>query len=195
MGDLRKHGLLSPRGSAVEVSDEHDADEHRDQKPHHHRQGLASVLGLGGTKDGNRVGDHLDPRHGRCPGRECAQYEQRTERLCRPVRRWGRGMKAMGARLGQAGDHDQCDSHHEQVRGSSESGAGLAHPTQVARDQQYDHHQADRHRCGGQRGDRGGDGFHPGGDRYRDGEDVVDDQAGTREQTPLRPEVVAGDDV
>ncbi len=104
-------------------------------------------------------------------------------------------MKAVGARLEKTGDHDQRDRGHEQVGGGGEGGAGVARAAQVAGHQQHDHHQADHHPRRVERGYRRGDGFHPGGDRHSDREDVVDDQPGAREQAPLAPQAVARDDV
>ena len=105
------------------------------------------------------------------------------------------GLKVVRARLDQAGDHDQRDRGYEQVGGRGERRARVAHPAQVAGDQQRDHAQADHHPGRGERGDRRGHGFDPRGHRHGDGEDVVDDQPGARQQPPPAPEAVARDDV
>ena len=104
-------------------------------------------------------------------------------------------MKAVRAGLDQTGDHDQRDRGHEQVGGGGEGGGGIAHPAQVAGDQQHDHHQADRDSRRSDRRDRRGHRGHASGDRHGDREDVVDDQPRSREQAPLRPQAVARNDV
>ena len=75
------------------------------------------------------------------PEANARSNEQHAERLGRLVRRRGHGMKAVRAGLDQTADHDQRDCGHEQVGGGGEGGGGIAHPAQVAGDEEPDHRQ------------------------------------------------------
>jgi hypothetical protein len=90
-------------------------------------------------------------------------------------------MEAVGSGFDETGNHDQRDRGDEQVGGGGEGDGGIAHPAQVADDQQHDHHQTDWDGRRSDRRDRRGHRGHAGGDRHGDREDVVDDQPRARQ--------------
>jgi hypothetical protein len=78
------------------------------------------------------------------------------------------------------------------VGAGREQVAGLSNTPQVSCERDDDHPQLDRHRVRSQVGHGRGDGIDPGGNRYRDGGDVVGQEPCCRHQAHPSTEVVAG---
>ena len=84
------------------------------------------------------------------------------------------------------------DAGHEEVDRQRERRAGLAHPAQVHGREQRDQPDRDDTSCPRTNGQRRRGVLHAGGDRHRDGEDVVDEQRAGHGEAGLGSEVGAG---
>ena len=87
-------------------------------------------------------------------------------------------------------DRDRGD---ERQSGHQEGSGPLGQAAEVEEGDHGEHGQAEGEGVGRERAECGGQRAHPGSDRDRDGEDVVHDQRGSRQQRQARSEIGPGD--
>ena len=79
--ELGVHRLAFHRDDAEGVRERGDAEEQHDEDAAQRQEDAAGGLGLRGAEGGDAVGDGLDPRQGRAPGREGPEHQEGREDL------------------------------------------------------------------------------------------------------------------
>ncbi len=192
--DLGQH-----RGRAVLERDdldlggqERDAEEHDGQAGAHVDERLAGVLPSGLAEGADAVGDGLDPGDSRPTGGERLGEEEGTGPHVEPG--VGGGVAEVQGALGivvegrqvatEVADEPVAQQHahvdHEEVGGDGEQLSRLAYAAQVPVHHEDDEHEGDGHPVGGQPLEHGDEGGGAGGHRHGDGEEVADQQGGSR---------------
>ena len=157
---------------------------------------MRAFFASGALERGHAVGHRLHTGQGRTPLGERAEKEERRHRL-RPgghaLGRW-RQLPAEEPADVSVPEHAQ-KARDEEIGRQGEERPRLADAPQVGRGDRGDAEHAEQHAIVVERRERGGERGDPRRHAHRDGEHVVDEERGARDQARQRAEVVLRDDV
>ena len=197
--ELGEDRVVFVRDKAVVASEQGRAHEEKGEDAAHPEQCGAGVLGSGLLERLHAVADRLHAGHRTTSAGKRLQQEKQSQAF-------GAGNRlpwcARSQRIAGAEDdlhhrnHDRaCQQENEGVRGDREDGAGFTHATQVDEGDEENDANRQRHGVGTKAFIQGRQGIDPRRHRDGDGEHVIHEQRGRRDQSRADPQVFVRDDV